>query len=320
MKKSLRANFEEKAEKYKCRAERTEDVMKKEEINIRDPFVMLANGVYYMYGTRGAHCWGEDDGLDCYYSEDLENWTGPVEVFHKPEGFWADRNYWAPECHQYQGAYYIFASFKNNEKRRGTQILKSDSPLGPFHVHSQEPVTPADWECLDGTFYVSPDGTPYVVFCHEWVQIGTGTVCARQLSADLTHPVTEPKVLFEASEAPWIRSVSPSEKNRIEGVENYYVTDGPFMHRCKDGTLLLLWSSFGSEGYTEAIARSENGDITGPWKQEEKLLFEKDGGHGMLFWSKEGKLYLVLHTPNKHLEEHPVFYEIKEENGTLVKL
>ena len=40
----------------------------------------------------------------------------------------------------------------------------------------------------------------------------------------------------------------------------------------------------------------------------------------MLFWSKEGKLYLVLHTPNKHLEEHPVFYEIKEENGTLVKL
>ena len=39
--------------------------MKKEEINIRDPFILLADGVYYMYGTRGARCWGEDDGFDC---------------------------------------------------------------------------------------------------------------------------------------------------------------------------------------------------------------------------------------------------------------
>ncbi|MFR3797379.1 MAG: hypothetical protein ACLT1X_07615 [Christensenellales bacterium] len=32
--------------------------MRREEINIRDPFVLTRNGQYYLYGTRGATCWG----------------------------------------------------------------------------------------------------------------------------------------------------------------------------------------------------------------------------------------------------------------------
>lgn len=287
--------------------------MKKEDINIRDPFVLRAGDTYYMYGTRGDRCWGEDDGLDCYHSKDLEEWVGPVEVFHRPEGFWADRNYWAPECHFYRGSYYIFASFKSPEKRRGTQILKADHPLGPFQVHSKAPVTPQDWECLDGTLYVSPEGIPHIVFCHEWTQIKNGTVCARQLSMDLSRPEGDAFELFRASDAPWI--YPPVSEASL--AEQNYVTDGPFMYRCQSGELLILWSSFGKEGYTEAIARSVSGKITGPWSQDSQLLFEKDGGHGMLFESGEGKKYLVLHSPNEHLLERPVFYEIREENNTL---
>ena len=33
--------------------------MRTDEINIRDPFVLVHGGVYYLYGTRGATCWGE---------------------------------------------------------------------------------------------------------------------------------------------------------------------------------------------------------------------------------------------------------------------
>lgn len=290
--------------------------MKTNEINIRDPFVLLDGDTYYMYGTRGPRCWGKDDGLDCYYSKDLKEWTGPVEVFHKPLGFWADQNYWAPECHSYQGNYYIFASFKADGVCRGTQILKADHPLGPFQVHSESPVTPKEWECLDGTLYVDSSQVPYIVFCHEWVQIGDGEVCAIPLSLDLKTPVGEPKVLFRASEAPWIKKL---DTDRLGKDVECYCTDGPFLYRCQDKTLLMLWSSFGEEGYTEAIAKSDNGDITGCWEQEKELLFQKDGGHGMLFKTKEGTLMLALHSPNETLKERPVFYKIQEKDGNLFK-
>lgn len=38
--------------------------MKTAEINIRDPFVLLYGETYYLYGTRGATCWGPATGFD----------------------------------------------------------------------------------------------------------------------------------------------------------------------------------------------------------------------------------------------------------------
>ena len=38
--------------------------MKLSDIHIRDPFVLLHEDKYYLYGTRGATCWGEADGFD----------------------------------------------------------------------------------------------------------------------------------------------------------------------------------------------------------------------------------------------------------------
>ena len=94
-------------------------MMNRNEINIRDPFVLVHEGKYYLYGTRGATCWGPADGFDVYVGDDLEHWDGPVECFHNDGTFWADRNYWAPEVYFYQGAFYMFASFKNAEVSRG---------------------------------------------------------------------------------------------------------------------------------------------------------------------------------------------------------
>lgn len=68
--------------------------MKREEINIRDPYVLVHDGQYYLYGTRSATAWGEADGFDCYISRKLQDFAGPIEIFHRPEGFFADRNYW----------------------------------------------------------------------------------------------------------------------------------------------------------------------------------------------------------------------------------
>lgn len=45
--------------------------MKKNEIIIRDPYILLHEGKYYMYGTRSLTTWSKADGFDCYVSDDL---------------------------------------------------------------------------------------------------------------------------------------------------------------------------------------------------------------------------------------------------------
>ncbi len=283
--------------------------MRLEEINIRDPFVLPYDGVYYMYGTRAKTCWGKADGFDCYTSRDLVSWEGPFEVFHKPEDFWADKNYWAPEVHVYKGGFYMFATFNSEAlDKKGTMILKADRPLGPFKIHSEGKITPDEWNCLDGTFYLSPEGKPYMVFSHEWMDVGDGQICAVELSDDLKRPVSEPRTLFRASQAqPWVKSIT----HRLwDGP--VYVTDGPFLHRKKNGELIMLWATMAEGGYAEGIARSDNGDINGNWTVDDKPLFDKDGGHGMLFETFDGELFLVLHQPNETPKEHPVFIRMDE--------
>ena len=287
-------------------------MMKRTQINIRDPFVLVHEGVYYLYGTRGETCWGEADGFDVYVSRDLENWEGPHECFHNDGSFWADRNYWAPEVYFYQGAFYMFASFKNPMVCRGTAVLRADSPRGPFHPHSDGPVTPRDWECLDGTLYVSRAGRPYMIFCHEWVQAGDGEMCAIPLTNDLRSPDGDPFLLFRASQALWCREIRHSS-----GMTGW-VTDGPFLWRTEDGGLLCLWASFSQGGYTQGVAVSDNGEIDGVFSQGAPLFME-DGGHGMIFRDLQGQLQLTLHSPNEHRMERPFFYPLEEKNGRLYR-
>ncbi|MEO8396951.1 MAG: family 43 glycosylhydrolase [Chloroflexota bacterium] len=138
-------------------------MLKTSAIHIRDPFVLPipAEKRYYLYGTTGADAWTSSaSGFDTYTSADLQNWDGPFPVFRPPAGFWADRNFWAPEVHFYHRRYYLFASLKAEGVCRGTQILAADSPRGPFLPISEGPVTPRDWECLDGTLFVDGADQP----------------------------------------------------------------------------------------------------------------------------------------------------------------
>lgn len=280
--------------------------MKFSDINIRDPFVLLYEDKYYMYGTRGSEAWTDKStGLDVYVSDDLENWEEIKDVFLPPENFWSHKNFWAPEVHYYKGSFYMFVSFVSDTRLRGTQILKADRPEGPFVLHSDGPVTPEDWMCLDGTLVVD-DGKPYIVFCHEWVQVKDGEVWALELTDDLKEAKGEPIYLFKASEPVWV------DKTR-----ETFVTDGPFAYRTEGGKLMLIWSSFYNHEYCQAMIYSDNGHIDGNWIHDDRLLFEKNGGHGMIFRTKENELKLILHSPNENPLERPVLFDLKEENDTL---
>ena len=68
------------------------------DIHLRDPFVLPCNGVYYLYGSRGATAWGMGGGFDVYRGVDLENWEGLFSVFEHDGVFGADRHCWGPRC------------------------------------------------------------------------------------------------------------------------------------------------------------------------------------------------------------------------------
>ena len=282
--------------------------MKREEIRIRDPFILAdeKTKTYYMYGTTDLKYDSYDSypKFSVYVSKDLENFEGPFVVFDgEKEGFWATHDYWAAEVWQYNGKYYLFGSFKADEKCRATQILESDSPLGMFKPISARPQTPECWECLDGTLWVE-NGTPYMVFCHEWLQCEDGEMCAVELSKDLTRAVGEPFLLFKASDNPCVSAFAGG------GFENCRVTDGPFLLK-ENGKLKMIWSSHSGGKYSVLEATADC--LKGAWSHLPPR-FDFDGGHAMVFKAFDGKQYFSLHQPNLPSNERAVFvpYVVKE--------
>ena len=266
-------------------------------IRIRDPFIVPVRGEqrYYMFGTTDADPWnGRGEGFQVYVSRDLELWSGPYAAFTLPEGFWATTQFWAPEVHFYRDSWYMFASFKAEGRCRGVQILRADRVAGPYVPLTEGPVTPAGWECLDGTLFLDQAGAPWIVFSHEWTQIENGAICCARLSSDLRTMEGEPVTLFHAKDALW--SISHTGE-MATGDGACYVTDGPWLYRSESGALRMIWSSFSQGGYAIGIAESASGQITGPWEQQKEPLLDF-GGHGMIFDDFDGNTYLCLHAPN----------------------
>lgn len=282
-----------------------------EDIQIRDPFLLAVpeEGVHYLFGSTDADIWNAPaTGFDCYRSADLRVWEGPLAAFRPPAGFWSDRNFWAPEVHRYRDRFYMFATFKADGVARGTQILVAEHATGPYRPWSDGPVTPSGWECLDGTLHVDDDGSPWIVYCHEWVQVIDGQVVAQRLSDDLRETVGEPVVLFRASEAAWAR---PHRHRQLPPGAEGYVTDGPFLHRLASGVLVMLWSSSGESGYAMGLARSRGG-VLGPWDQLPEPIWARDGGHGMIARTLQGDLVITLHQPNRTPDERAVIRWLAE--------
>lgn len=290
-----------------------------ENIRIRDPFILpdKASRTYYLCMSIRI----PGNGVGILTSKDLKKWQGPYTVFQIPDDFWSQESIWAPELHEYKGKYYLFLTFNTNDKlseqwpnwpprvKRGTQVLVSDSPFGPFKPFYNHAHTTADMMTLDGTLWVE-DNAPYMIYCHEWVQIRDGTVELIKLKDDLSEVLGNPVVLFRGSDAPW-------ERQGTDPYSDAYVTDGPFLYRTKAGKLLMIWSSFSPTGYTTGIAISDSDKVKGPWTQLSEPLFKDDGGHGMIFRRFDGTLMLVLHQPNRGPDEKARLFELDDTGDSI---
>ena len=284
------------------------------DFRIRDPFVLAEDGVYYLYESKP---WNGGRGVFVRRSVDLERWTDRRQVMRVADDV-PVRSVWAPEVHKYKGSYYLFVTLtmekgayavatlvpgrENMAAPRGVWVYKADSPLGPFVPVKNGPVTPQDWMTLDGTLYVE-DGRPYMVFCHEWCQTKDGRMCFAPLTPDFASFAAEPIAMFKASGA-------------MENAGD--ITDGPFLYRSpKSGALYMIWSNTvrrrgkDDPDYCIFVRKSSNGRLSGPWSKDE-LLFDKDGGHGMIFSDFNGRLMLTLHQPNATPNERMALFEIED--------
>ena len=278
---------------------------------IRDPFVLAENGKYYLYESKA---WNGGTGVNVFVSDDLKAWQPKVPVMTLDPSLKVTA-VWAPEVHKYRGRYWLFVTLSfaddgtikpmcgaksvRHVARRGTWIFGADSPMGPFKPVRNGSVTPADWMALDGTLYVE-DGKPYMVFCHEWCQVGDGRMMLMPLKDDLSGAAGEPVELFRASV-----------------VKGANVTDGAFFYRSpKSGKLFMTWSTC-TDHYTVRLLVSESGKVAGPWKHCPKELFAIDGGHGMFFSANDGRLLFALHTPNSLRPAHMRLFEVTDAGDTL---
>jgi len=271
-------------------------------MSMSDPYI-LADDVtktYYLTGSGGG----------IYKSTDLKNWTGPYGAYDT-RGTWMEGISFvaAAEIHKVNGKYFYAASFGDRKElvdvvprryniyRHQTMILEADKADGPFKLANPDPnydYLPHSWDIIDGTIYME-NGQPYMVFVHEWMQTFDGTMEYVKLSPDLSKTISEPVMLFRATESPCpLEMVGNGEMTyglKLPG----WVTDGPELFRTKTGKLGMLWASWGANRYLECVAYSQSGTIDGPWIQEEKPFIGNNTGHGMLFRTFDGKLLLSIH-------------------------
>ena len=288
------------------------------DLQIRDPYILAdkASATYYLYRSHSMKTAGgtETGGIEVYSSKDLRKWHGPRQVLTLPSDNWSTGVIWAPEVHQYKNRYYAFATVNSDVvwkksvegwpryNWRGTQVFSADTPTGPFKPLTLHQQTPLDEMALDGTLWVE-DGIPYMIYCHEWVQVCDGTVNLVRLSPDLSQTAGTPQMLFHATAAPWATGTGAE----VAGMPRGVVTDGCFLYRTHTGKLLMIWSSFHGEDYAVGIAESITGKVAGPWRQQPEPLYTANGGHGMLFHTFDGQLCMVLHAPNSGDERAHIF-------------
>ena len=290
------------------------------ELRIRDPYILpdrrsYAYRLFAQTGNRDPQ--RQRHGVEVYRSSDLRSWSAPEVVYVPPPGHWAGEEVWAPEVHAIDGAYYLFVTLNDPANAgRATIIARSRSPDGPFEQISQQSRTPAGEVALDGTPFVSASGERWMIYCHEWVQIGDGAVKALPMAPDWSRPLGEPALLFHGSEAPW--STRHTARLSTGQVLDGHVTDGPAVTRVPGGSLLMLWSSFHKGEYAIGLARSENGRITGPWTHEAEPVLV-GGGHPSLFTRHDGRLMAAFHSPNFGERERLVVHQVVR-RGDLLSL
>ena len=296
-------------------------------VQFGDPYVLQANGKYYMYGTGG----GAKDGFAAYESMDLVNWKSLGQVyFGKTETSWGVHSFWAPEVYEVKGKYYMFfsAQWKNNPandlENFKIGVAVADHPKGPFTDLTGKPVFDPGYPIIDANVYFGDDGKNYLYYsrcCYKhavqsdvaklakqngWFnEIEESWVYGVELKSDFSGVIGEPKLLLRPpvsmadKQAEWeSRSVTSREVNRRW-------TEGSTTFK-KGNTYYIMYSAnhFGGQNYAVGYATGKT--PLGPFtKASNNPILQKNTakggnvtgtGHNSITYSPDGKeMFIVYH-------------------------
>ncbi len=249
-----------------------------------DPYILLDGDTYYAYGTHSG------DGIECYSSPNLREWTYEGLALQKGNTT-ETRWFWAPEVYNFGGTYYMY--FSANEH---LYAATATSPKGPFKQvgsYQMEPLLGSE-KCIDSSVFTDDDGKQYMYF----VRFTDGNcIWSVQLSDDHITPVEGTlKHCF---------SVSQSWENVLGRVN-----EGPNMIK-HDGTYYLTYSGNDYQSPDYGVGYATAKSPQGSWSKYtrnpilQKAFGMQGTGHHSLFTDKEGQLRMVFHAHNSSTEIHP---------------
>ncbi len=296
-------------------------------VQFGDPYVLQANGKYYMYGTGG----GAKDGFAAYESTDLVNWKTLGQVYFGTTGTsWGVHSFWAPEVYEVKGKYYMFfsAQWKDNAandlENFKIGVAVADQPKGPFNDLTGRPVFDPGYPIIDANVYFGDDGKNYLYYsrcCYKhavesdvaklakqngWFsEIEESWVYGVELKPDFTGVIGEPRLLLRPpvsmadKQAEWeSRSVTSREVNRRW-------TEGSTTFK-KGDTYYIMYSAnhFGGQNYAVGYATGKS--PLGPFtKASNNPILQKNTarggnvtgtGHNSITYSPDGKeMFIVYH-------------------------
>lgn len=311
-------------------------------VQFGDPYILLVDSIYYMYGTGG----GAKDGFCAYSSPDMVNWTPIGQVYQgNVEGSWAVANFWAPEVYERNGKFYMLfsADWKENPTNELENfrigVAVADKPTGPFREMSDKPLFDPGYPAIDGNLLTDSDGRTYLYYsrcCYKhpveseiatkakndglFDEIEESWIYAVEVKPDLSEIIGDPvlvlrpPVQLDDAQSEWeSRSVTTGEVNRRW-------SEGPFALKQGD-TYYLMYSAnfFGGKNYAVGYATSKS--PFGPFeKSTDNPVLEKNvekggivtgTGHNSVTWSKDGQqMYCVYHArTEKTGDERVVFID-----------
>ncbi len=130
------------------------------QVELADPFVLNANGKYYLYGTNDRR---PNDGIPVLVSTDLQNWSSPQGQTEEYLALDKNQNYgtkgfWAPCVLFHNNRYYMFYTANEN-----IAVASSESPAGPFtngiRIHLQD-----SGKAIDPHIFIDDNGKKYLYF------------------------------------------------------------------------------------------------------------------------------------------------------------
>lgn len=272
-------------------SDETQPLPDKSPVFLGDPYILVDDGTYYMYGTGQD----SDTGISVYKSDNLKTWEGPVGAvdgfaLHKQDVY-GDRWYWAPEVYQIDDLYYMFFSVEEH-----MAVATSESPLGPFT--QQEKSTLTNFKAIDHSLFVDDDGTYYLYFAK--FEEGLETWVA-EIEEDFSsiREGTMQRVVSRSQD--WERSLKDPVGIVNEGAQVIKHEDMYYM--------IYSANHYASQDYGIGLAYADH--PMGPWTKQESnpILQNPDDrvgtGHSMIFEGTDGQLYMAYHAHFDQTNVHP---------------